>query len=182
MGSVRILTTIGDNDPELEAVDYYRHYFYCDHCGSFKIEPWMEPKKHLQLMKTQIIAGSISAIGLISTTLSLAFLVISLILGYISTGLLTYDQPLSFTWFGLSLFVVVATAAIDAFLKKKIKFRGVHCGDCSQEYESNSSFLTDYETNPRNHTQKDIPPAVPIGFPVSTWGKPAGEPVVINRR
>lgn len=40
MGSVAVLTTSGDNDPELEPVQSYRHYLYCDACGSFALEPW----------------------------------------------------------------------------------------------------------------------------------------------
>jgi hypothetical protein len=40
MGSVRDLYTTGDNDPEIEARQYYRHYLYCDACGSFDLTPW----------------------------------------------------------------------------------------------------------------------------------------------
>lgn len=40
MGSIAVLTTSGDNDPELEPVQSYRHYLYCDACGSFDLEPW----------------------------------------------------------------------------------------------------------------------------------------------
>lgn len=40
MGSVAVLTTSGDNDRELEPVQSYRHYLYCDACGSFDFEPW----------------------------------------------------------------------------------------------------------------------------------------------
>lgn len=41
MGSVPHLYTTGDNDPELEPVQYYRHYLYCDACGSFELDPWL---------------------------------------------------------------------------------------------------------------------------------------------
>jgi hypothetical protein len=40
MGSVAVLTTSGDNDSELEPVQSYRHYLYCDACGRFELEPW----------------------------------------------------------------------------------------------------------------------------------------------
>ena len=40
MGNVAVLTTSGDNDPQLEPVRFYRHYLYCDACGSFELEPW----------------------------------------------------------------------------------------------------------------------------------------------
>jgi hypothetical protein len=40
MGSVPHLYTTGDNDPEIEPVQYYRHYLYCDQCGSFDMTYW----------------------------------------------------------------------------------------------------------------------------------------------
>lgn len=40
MGSVRDLYTTGDNDPEIGPEQYYRHYLYCDACGSFELDPW----------------------------------------------------------------------------------------------------------------------------------------------
>ena len=40
MGNVAVLTTSGDNDAELEPVQFYRHYLYCDACGSFELDPW----------------------------------------------------------------------------------------------------------------------------------------------
>ncbi len=40
MGNVAVLTTSGDNDRELEPVQSYRHYLYCDSCASFDLEPW----------------------------------------------------------------------------------------------------------------------------------------------
>lgn len=43
MGSIAVLTTSGDNDPEIEPVQSYRHYLYCDACGSFDLEPWERP-------------------------------------------------------------------------------------------------------------------------------------------
>jgi len=53
VGSVAVLTTSGDNDPELEPVQSYRHYLYCDACGSFDLVPWeagdraqMERRRH----------------------------------------------------------------------------------------------------------------------------------------
>jgi hypothetical protein len=44
MGSVPHLYTTGDNDPEIEPVRYYRHYLYCDACGSFELESWTSGK------------------------------------------------------------------------------------------------------------------------------------------
>ena len=50
MGSVRDLYTTGDNDPEIEPMQYYRHYLYCDACGSFQLDPWTVPA---ELEKTE---------------------------------------------------------------------------------------------------------------------------------
>lgn len=44
MGSVAEIYTTGDNDPEIEPVRYYRHYLYCDACGSFELDAWMMPE------------------------------------------------------------------------------------------------------------------------------------------
>ena len=38
MGSIAVLTTSGDNDPEIHPVQSYRHYLYCDACGSFDLD------------------------------------------------------------------------------------------------------------------------------------------------
>jgi hypothetical protein len=40
MGSVPHLYTTSDNDPEIRPVQYYRHYLYCDGCGSFDLTYW----------------------------------------------------------------------------------------------------------------------------------------------
>lgn len=49
MGSVPDLYTTGDNDAEIEPRSYYRHYLYCDECGSFALEPWVAPANHEQI-------------------------------------------------------------------------------------------------------------------------------------
>lgn len=62
MGSVPHLYTTGDNDPEIEPRQYYRHYLYCDACGSFDLEPWTTgdtaaiAKKRARLAKAARIA------------------------------------------------------------------------------------------------------------------------------
>lgn len=66
MGSVRALYRTGDNDPELEPEQYYRHYLYCDACGSFDLVPWIASEKHervetirRRLAKAAIVASSL---------------------------------------------------------------------------------------------------------------------------
>ena len=53
MGSVPDIYTTGDNDPEIEPVQYYRHYLYCDACGSFELDSWIVPDNHGILEKTR---------------------------------------------------------------------------------------------------------------------------------
>lgn len=53
MGCVPDLYTTGDNDPELESVQYYRHYLYCDACGSFELDPWITPDDSGRLETTR---------------------------------------------------------------------------------------------------------------------------------
>ncbi|HEX4954668.1 MAG TPA: hypothetical protein VF017_14850 [Thermoanaerobaculia bacterium] len=53
MGSVPHLYTTGDNDPEIEPTQYYRHYAYCDACGSFELDPWWAPDHHQQIERTR---------------------------------------------------------------------------------------------------------------------------------
>lgn len=59
MGSVKDLVTTGDNDEPIFPVSYYRHYCYCDQCGSFKLEPWQELKNNIfgWLFRQKILRG-----------------------------------------------------------------------------------------------------------------------------
>ena len=65
MGSVPDLYTTGDNDPEIEPVQYYRHYLYCDACGSFELEPFFDRSLELVEQKRRRLAG----VALIATPL-----------------------------------------------------------------------------------------------------------------
>jgi hypothetical protein len=57
VGSVPILTTSGDNDPELEPVQSLRHYLYCDACGSFDLDPWEAVERTpLERHRTRLMA------------------------------------------------------------------------------------------------------------------------------
>ncbi len=71
MGSVRDLYTTGDNDPEIEPVQYYRHYLYCDACGSFELDPWTLPpelerveRKRHRLAMAALIASPLVVVSL----------------------------------------------------------------------------------------------------------------------
>ena len=62
MGSVAVLTTSGDNDPELEPVQSYRHYLYCDACGSFDLVPW-EAGDRAQMERRRLLARQRGVVG-----------------------------------------------------------------------------------------------------------------------
>jgi|GEM_PF-1369661 len=57
MGSVAVLTTSGDNDPELEPVQSYRHYLYCDTCGSFDLALWETADRPALARRRRRLAG-----------------------------------------------------------------------------------------------------------------------------
>lgn len=71
MGSVRDLYTTGDNDPEIEPRQYYRHYLYCDACGSFALDPWTAPgeverveRKRHRLAMAALVASPLVVVSL----------------------------------------------------------------------------------------------------------------------
>lgn len=102
MGSVASVYTTGDNDPELEPTQYYRHYFYCDQCGSFDLVPWEEPANHEDLEASRhrlAKAASYVALALV--------LAASLVLGFgpgLSFGVVTV--------FGIALYVAIRGLAL----------------------------------------------------------------------
>jgi|CXWL01.1.fsa_nt_gi hypothetical protein len=53
MGSVKDPYTTGDNDPEITPERYFRHYLYCDACGSFELDSWMSPENAADLERTR---------------------------------------------------------------------------------------------------------------------------------
>lgn len=45
MGCVTDIITTGDNDEPIFPVSRYRHYYYCDQCGSFELRPYEEQQE-----------------------------------------------------------------------------------------------------------------------------------------
>lgn len=78
MGSVPDLYTSGDNDPEIEPVRYYRHYLYCDACGSFALDAWMAPENHERLERTRRRLAQAALLSL-AVVLASAWLVLGLL-------------------------------------------------------------------------------------------------------
>lgn len=94
MGSVRDLYTTGDNDPELYPTQYYRHYLYCDACGSFELGSWMAPDNHEALERTRqrLATASVYSLPLV------------LVSGWLALGLVL---PLSF-WVSMAAGIALA--------------------------------------------------------------------------
>ena len=92
MGSVRDLYTTGDNDPEIEPEQYYRHYLYCDACGSFGLGPWTvhgaleksERKRH----RLAMAALFVSPLVLMSLWSILGFVLSPMVLLAVAAGML----------------------------------------------------------------------------------------------
>lgn len=67
MGSVPVLTTSGDNDPEIEPVQSFRHYLYCDSCGSFDLSLWESgDRTALEWLRARLASVALYATSLIA--------------------------------------------------------------------------------------------------------------------
>ena len=156
MGCVTDRTTTGDNDPEIYAVEYDRHYLYCDACGSFSIVDWIEPENYLTMLMRKDRWEWLSILGLFSTALSI---IGALIAWYVESK---RDEPVGLglpvgIWLVLSLLIYFGAMRLATRLGEKIHCLGVVCQDCKQQYETGSPFFTDLNKNPRNFTMADVP-------------------------
>lgn len=91
MGSVPDLYTTGDNDPEIEPSRYYRHYLYCDACGSFELDSWTTPDNLEAIEKNRRRLGTAamyaSPMVLVPGLLALGMLPIQTILMVLVAGI-----------------------------------------------------------------------------------------------
>jgi len=161
MASVTDLTTTGDNDPEIFPVQYYRHYMYCDRCGSFQIEPWVEPDNHRQLagIRKRIEQGA--SLCLIIAIISFVVGLVSFIANLVFAGTLT--MPIySLLGSGLSLIALFFMLGMASFVEAKVRYRGLRCGACLETYENGGAFFTSLANNPRNYSMKDVPRPLPF--------------------
>ena len=161
MGCVTDLTTTGDNDEEIDPVDYYRHYMYCDKCGSFKIQQWLEPENHLDLFKTQERLGKASTFFLSAT---IFFFIMGCIVGApdLFSGGLIAGEVLDFIltvllFSGPTLIFFFVLMRQEDVVGSKIHNRGVRCGQCGEEYETGNPFFDGHDQNPRNYSMEDVP-------------------------
>jgi hypothetical protein len=90
MGSVRDLYTTGDNDPEIEPVQYYRHYLYCDACGSFGLEPWTTGDPALKRVRKGLGLAALVASPLVAVSLwsVLGFVLSPAVLLWVAAGMI----------------------------------------------------------------------------------------------
>ena len=149
MGSVPILTTTGDNDPEIFPVRYYRHYLYCDVCGSFELDPWMSPDNWKSLETTRRRLGRAAL----------------LVLPIVAVGALLYP-PWPVLLVGAIVIggLLVTRQALDSTIESV----GMRCRRCPSTYRNGSSFFTDLDSNPLNLTLADVPR--PLGASPYTRG------------
>lgn len=142
MGSVPSLTTTGDNDPEIVPVSYYRHYLYCDACGSFELDQWITPANWQQIETTRRRLG-------MAALLSLPVVAVG--------AWLASEVYRPLVVFLAGLVVIVGLLVVRAVLGSKIESMGMRCRRCDSTYRYGSPFFTDLDANPRNLTVADVP-------------------------
>lgn len=156
MGSVKELKLTGDNDKQLFPEEYYRHYMYCDNCGSFKIVRWMASAHHAELQKRYNRMLNFLTLALISLVLSSVFCVFLHAFRYFATGAFVLDSD-SVIWVLLSLISYFIINSRAKYLDSKLQQLGVRCESCKQQYPNGSPFFTELERNPKNYTLQDVP-------------------------
>jgi hypothetical protein len=146
MGSVRELYTTGDNDPEIEPVRYYRHYLYCDACGSFDLQPWQTPQDEARERTRHTLA----MVAVFCSLLVLLLAVASL--WWLGTELVA-------TRLGLLVGVIGVAGALiwRRLLDPKIERFGMRCAQCDATYPYGTPFFTDLDANPRGLVLGDVP-------------------------
>lgn len=153
MGCVTEQAVTGDNDPEVDQVRYYRHYLYCDACGSFDLKARLTPNH-------AIISGAVKWLDRVVTVLIfLAYFLAALQVAYILIAL--FDGEFSFgpiIWVLVPVAVVlIGVTFVSTLLEGKVEMLGVRCQTCGKEYDQASSFFTDFQANPHNLSVEDIP-------------------------
>lgn len=154
MGSVPVLTTTGDNDPEIFPCSYYRHYLYCDTCGSFELDPWITPGNWKSIEKTRRLLGMAALISLPVVAVGAWFVS-------------EFYSPLRVLLAGL--IVIVGLLVVREVQGSRIKSVGMRCRQCDSTYNYGSPFFTDGDANPRYLTVADVPR--PLGSSPYTRGE-----------
>jgi len=154
MGSVKEKHYTPDNDPKPYPQVWHRHYFYCDNCGSFDLKSVIIPENHLEL-KSRIErykrfarnSGFVIVVG----------------------GLLLFKDFLFFWLMILGVLVYMISNFYARRLKSTIMETGVLCKGCQTEYDIDSSFIADTDSNPMNFTKKNIPKPIYQNYTIDVW-------------
>lgn len=131
MGSVRDLYTTGDNDPEIVPEQYYRHYLYCDACGSFGLDPWtaggdlekVERKRHRLAMAALIASPLVvvslwSVLGLVLSPAVLLWLAAGMIIAPVLRGWVSKESAAKrWRFVKWSLFAIPVLLLADGLVK-----------------------------------------------------------------
>ena len=152
MGSVADPTASGEEESLVAPV----HYLYCDQCGSFRIDGWPESEGRQRRVKLQRRLAWVAGLSLLSTVVSVAVALFSVIAGAVAEGRPAGGLE-TFLWMGLSLAVWLVAYPWVKVLEAKTRFRGVRCGHCGTIYEYGTPFFTGFQSNPRNYTMADVP-------------------------
>ncbi len=136
MGSVPDLYTTGDNDPEIHPVQYYRHYQYCDACGSFELDSWIVPANSASLEKKMhhlataalLLSPVVAVSGWLALGLSLSptFLIglaVALVLGLLLRGWVVGKQKSATIWWVAKAALLVLPAVVVAEWLGNVLFR-----------------------------------------------------------
>jgi hypothetical protein len=129
MGSVRDLYTTGDNDPEIQPAQRYRHYLYCNACGSFDLTSWEKADSEaIGRMRGKLGAAAlylsplaaVPAWGIMGFVLSLSFfltLATGIALTLILWGFLLFrsNEPFGALWraFKIALLWLLIVGAVE---------------------------------------------------------------------
>ncbi|MFT4566053.1 MAG: hypothetical protein ACI9FN_001006 [Saprospiraceae bacterium] len=163
MGSVKTLSITGDNDQEIHPTEYYRHYMYCDKCGSFDIKNWKEPDNHEQLAKKVERFEKIAYGFFTSAVLAAVIILLWFIIELIFADKIDISKSL-FVILGVTVVMVLLSMFLSGVLSSKIKHLGVFCDQCSETYENGSVFFNELDSNPRNYTMDHVPRPVNTNY------------------
>ncbi len=142
MGSVADVYTTGDNDPEIEAERYVRHYLYCDGCGSFDLENWIPDGDAAVRAYPQWLG-------------TLAIIAVPMVAVYVALSLgMTGCAP----WTVLTAAaILVVGMLITGGGSARSQSAGMRCRQCKSRYAHGSAFFNDLDANPRQLSVGDVP-------------------------
>ncbi|MCP9767894.1 hypothetical protein EGI22_08215 [Lacihabitans sp. LS3-19] len=156
MGNVKHLTATGDNDADIYPRKYFRHYMYCDRCGSFDLKLWVEPENHETLAKRREKFDRIAGFCFWAFVFFIAITVIWALLYYLMSNGIEFQILTIF----IAVFFLTGFVIFFSLAKRngdKIKYLGVECAQCTEKYKYGSIFFDALDRNLFKYTIKDVP-------------------------